>query len=77
LEADDFLVRVCCFWCGKEINRSPSAISRVNHVFCGRNCKLRFEMLKHDVVANEEEKDKLSRALILDLERQREGYGDL
>lgn len=72
------MVRVCCFWCGKEINRSPSALSRVNHVFCGRNCKQRFEMMKFEAVAVDgEEKDRLSRQLVTDLEKQREGYGDL
>jgi len=71
------LVHVYCFWCGKEINRSPSALSRVNHVFCGRNCKHRFELMKHDAMIDGEEKDRLSRQFVSDMYRNREGYGDV
>ena len=69
------MVRVCCYWCGKEVNRSPSALSRVEHVFCGRNCKQRFEEMKHEAISNADEKDKLSRNLVSELDRLREGYG--
>jgi hypothetical protein len=32
--------------------------------------------MKHSIISEGEEKDKLSRMFILDLESQREGYGD-
>ena len=72
------MVRVSCYWCDKDIKRSPSALSRVNHVFCGRKCKQRFEEVKHEAIAVDgDDKDRLSRQLISDLERHKEGYGDV
>ncbi len=77
LEAGDlgFMVHVCCFWCGTEVNRSPSALSRVNHVFCSKACKNRFEEMKRETIKDADEKDRISRNLNCEFELCREVYG--
>jgi hypothetical protein len=69
------MVHVRCLWCGREVNRSPSALSRVNHVFCSKVCKNRFEEMKREVIKEADEKDWLSRCLNHELDLWREDYG--
>jgi len=71
------LVHVCCFWCGKEVNRSPSALSRVNHVFCSRSCKWCYEEMIRAAVVDADEKNRLSRKLSQSSGCYFDGYGDL
>jgi len=69
------LVRVNCYWCDKGINRSPSALVRVSHVFCSRTCKLCYERMKRDLVSEAEEQDRISRSLNNEMDLVRERYG--
>lgn len=68
-------MRVRCNNCCRNLNRSPSALSRISNVFCSRECKRRFEELKYQAQKEADEKNMLSRDLIRDIERFNETYG--
>jgi len=68
-------MQVSCFTCGRVVKRSPSAVGRVVHVFCSRECKHRFEEARYHEMLDAEEKFDLSCRLADEVDYYNETYG--
>jgi len=68
-------VLLYCYWCDKVVKRYSKDLNVDGLVFCSVFCKDRYKMMKHEAEEIGDEKDKISRELILEIEGFNEKYG--
>ena len=64
-----------CYWCDKVVKRNLKGLNENSLVFCSEDCRDKYELMRLEEQEVTEEKNRISRELIWEIELFNERYG--